>query len=239
LFLVPLWRHDRRTLAGVALGLTFGLVAVPLLACGPAKAVRQTRTFLAVALSPGLGVGGDDTRAVELTNANTGDSQSLMTVLHNLSYPDPAHRPAQFARWVRPTHWLGGGLLVIFTLGTVGRRPATPANEVAFAGALCVVMILVSPVNHLHYFVFVAPLITEIWCGGRRWSTVAVLAGFGIVSTMSLLPIYWPGTYAMPIREYGFTTAAALLLWACAIRSPEKEPMGQPAVRTESMSRAA
>ena len=79
-------------------------------------------------------------------------------------------------------------------------------------------MAVVSPVCHLHYFVFVTPLLTALWPGPRSPWTTAAMAAFFVVHTLSLFPIGMPWTPAMPLREFGLTTATALAVWAVALR---------------------
>jgi hypothetical protein len=215
LLLHPLWRRDGRALAGSVVGLVLGLAAVPMSVCGPAAATAQATTYLRVTLAPGLGLGGDYSRSEELTNANTTDSQSIMSVLHNLSHTDSWARPARFATWAKAAHWLTAGVLVCLTLMTAGRRPAAPCGDLLFTGSLCVVMVVVSPVCHLHYFLFVTPLLAVLW--PRPRGTLAMALFFG-VQVLSLFPITMPGSHAMPFREFGATTLTALAAWAVGLR---------------------
>jgi hypothetical protein len=221
LLLHPLWRRDGRALAGSAVGLVLGLVAIPVAMCGPAAAVSQATTYLKVTLAPGLGLGGDQSRSDELTNANTTDSQSLMSVLHNLSHPDSWTRPARFATWVKSIHWLAAGVLVGLTFWSAGGQPLSPQTDLLFAGSLCVLMAVVSPVCHLHYFLFVTPLLATTWTQSR--SRVAVALFFG-AQLLSLFPLRMPGSHAMPFREFGVTTATALGVWAFGLRAIRRRP---------------
>jgi hypothetical protein len=211
LFLHPLIRRDRRCLAGVALGLIVGLGVIPVLAVGPTAAVAQTRTLLNAVVLPGVGTGTDTSRAKELTGVTTTSSQSIQSVLHNIHYPNPADRPMTLATSERAGHWAIAAVLVGALAWLGGRRPAAPRNEVAFAGALCVAMVVICPVCHLHYFVFAIPLVTAIWCGPRSRGTTALLIVFTAVHALSLFPIAVPGG-SMAIREFGATTASALAL---------------------------
>jgi hypothetical protein len=239
LLLHPLWRRDRRVLAGCAVGLGVGLWGIPVAVCGPTAAIEQARIFLNVTLAPGLGLGGDGSRAEELTNANTTDSQSIMSVLHNLAHPDSWIRPAEFEPWVKMAHWAAAAVLATLTIGVVGRRKRSPQNDLLFGGALCVVMAVVSPVCHLHYFVFVTPLLAALWWAPRsRWTT-GVLANFVVVQALSLFPIRLSGESAMPFREFGVTTAAALAVWGVAIADARRGEAISAADSPLPVSRAA
>jgi alpha-1,2-mannosyltransferase len=217
LFLHPLIRRDGRCLVGVALGLGLGLVVVPIAAVGPTAALAQTRTLIVTVMLPGVGTGSDTSRAKELTGATATSSQSIQTVIHNLRNPNPTDRPETLAASTRLATWSAAAFLLGAAVWIGGRRPATPRNEVTFAGALCVVMVVISPVCHLHYFVFAVPQVTALWCGPRSPGTVALLAIFTATHALSLFPIHMPGGLAMPIREFGLTTATALALATMAL----------------------
>ncbi len=224
LILHPLWRRDGRCLVGVALGLAVGLAGLPALVSSPETALRHARTYLEVTLLPGLGLGTDGSRAHELTNTTATDSQSIQCAIHNLRHPHPWYRPALADRWTRLAHWSIAGLLTVLTLATLGRRPATPHNEVALTGALAVVMALTSPVCHPHYFVFALPLVTALRAGPHRAGRDAVFVVFMIANYASALPLRLPDSPIQPVRDLGVTTAAALALWAIAL--PKARPGG-------------
>jgi hypothetical protein len=217
LFLHPLIRRDGRCLTGVALGLVVGFGAVPTLAVGPAAAITQTRTMLNAVMLPGIGAGSDASRAKELTGATAASSQSIQAVLHNIRNPNPVDRPATLAASTRIGQWTIAAVLIGAVVWLGSGRPATPRAEVAFAGSLCVVMIVISPVCHLHYFVFAIPVVTVLWCGPRSRAKTVLLIAFAAVHALSLFPIHTPGSLAMPIREFGMTTATALILAFAAL----------------------
>jgi hypothetical protein len=176
-------------------------------------ALVQARTFLDTTILPGLGAGGDTSRGIELTHANTTDSQSIMTALHNVVHPHQWYRPAQVDPWVRRVHWAVGGVLLLLTLARAGRGVQSPRDEVCRMGALTVLMAVVSPVCHMHYFVFALPLVAGL-CWGRPGRFVsAVILAFVVANLLSCLPV--------PLfRQFGLTTLAALALWAVAMTRP-------------------
>ena len=210
LILHPLLRRDGRCLSGLALGLFFALVVLPVAVSGPDAALAQARTFLDVTLRPGLGTGGDASRAAELTDVTGTDSQSILCVLHNFRFANPWARTPDVAPWTRVAHWTTAGLLTVFTLIVHGRRSFSPRNEVAFIGALMTVMTVITPINHLHYFVFALPLATALWSRPHRQVPYEALGFFLIANVASMLPI-------LALRMYGLTTVAALLLWAMSL----------------------
>jgi hypothetical protein len=211
LLLQPLYRRDRQTLAGVAIGLTFGLIIIPVAIEGPTEVMRQMRTFWNVTLAPGLGLGSDTSRSCELTNATATDSQSIMTVLHNWHYPRPASRPPQVAPWVRLVHWSIGGILTVLTLTASRRASPTPRDELTLAGQLSVLMIILSPVCHLHYFLFALPLVIVLSSDSNPRRFRGLLLIFAALNAASLLTVF-------QFRDFGTTTLAALALWAAAFR---------------------
>src|SRR5262249_13819404 len=78
LLLVPLWRRDRRCLAGGLLGLVVGLGVVPAAALGPGGAAARYRELAEVLVGPALNLGGDRSRAKELIEVTATDSQSFL-----------------------------------------------------------------------------------------------------------------------------------------------------------------
>ena len=65
-------------------------------------------------LHPGLGQGGDQTRAKELTNITATDNQSFQAILHNYQYWGRLdRRPGQPQAWVRTAHWVISGMLTL------------------------------------------------------------------------------------------------------------------------------
>src|SRR5205807_2368462 len=98
-----------------------------------------------------LGAGDDPSRARELIDVTATDSQSFQAIFHNTLYPDRDSRPPTAGPWVRLAHWLAGSLLTVLTLAAArGRTDARGA--VLLLGCLTIIMMLLSPVCHLHYF---------------------------------------------------------------------------------------
>jgi hypothetical protein len=215
LLIEPLSRRDGRCLAGCLLGLALGLVIVPAAAFGPERTLTSYKEWTHVLIGPALGAGDDQSRAKELIEVTATDSQSLQATLHNTLYPDPQTRPPHPAPAVRAVHWLGGGLLTAITLCVArGRRDDGPAAVITF-GALLIVMVLLSPVCHLHYFSLAIPLVLGVqaaaYDGGETsgWQrTRWVVAAVNVVA--NILP-RCPGM--QPLRDGGLAMYATLLLW--------------------------
>jgi alpha-1,2-mannosyltransferase len=220
LVLVPLLRRDGRCLAACALGMLVGLGVVPVAVLGPSRTAACYAEWADVLVRPGLGAGGDSSaRDAELLNITATDSQSFQAALHNLLNPDRDNRPPKPAREVRLAHWAAGGLLTAVTLLVLWRRRGDRPAEVAALGALVVVMILTSPVCHLHYFALAIPLVAGTlaasWerSGTDRLAPALLLAGVLNVVANTLPNL--PGMQA--VRDGGLATAAALLVWGVGL----------------------
>jgi hypothetical protein len=234
LFLHTLWRRDSRGLLGGALGFVIGMVALPLAVSGPEEALRQAYRFVNVTIRPGLGdTSGDMSRYSELTGGVATDSQSIQRVIHNFRHPHPWYRPVIGERSTRDIHWAAAVVLTMLTLVVTGRRPPTPRHEVAFMGALLAVMTVISPVCHLHYFVFLLPLATALCAGPRpRWLTALFIA-FVLANVVSFFPVVLSRDMpALYLREFGATTVTALALWAAALILPDSTVRATAAMRT-------
>jgi hypothetical protein len=218
LLLYPLSRRDVRCLAGCTVGLLLGLAVIPAAVFGPARALAYYQEWTHVLLWPALGTGTDQSRAKELIEVTATDSQSFQAIFHNTLYPDPATRPPQPSVAVRCAHWLAGGFLTVVTLLLARRRHDGPSTVITF-GALTVIMLLLSPVCHLHYFCLCLPLImgslAAIWQNnGSLLGRVGISAVVAVHLIGNALP-HIPGL--QPLRDCGLATYAALLLWLAGI----------------------
>jgi hypothetical protein len=218
LLLYPMWRRDWRWLGGCAAGLLVGLVVIPAVVFGPAKAWHYTQEWSNVFLQPVLNRGGDHARDKELVEATATDSQSPLRIIHFALYPDFNTRPADAAPWVRHVHWLIGAVLTLLTMFAIGSRPHTGASLVLAFGALIIVMLMVSPVCHQHYLCVMLPTAAALMAlaweqQGCRWLARVLLVLLPIVS-LALLAPFIPGWGIL--RDHGLPGAAALVLWATA-----------------------
>jgi hypothetical protein len=211
LLLYPLWRRDGRCLAGCAVGLVLGLGIVPAVAMGPERTWACYEQWAEVLLRPALAQGADQSRAKELIEVTATDSQSLAAVLHNMLHLDRATRPDVPSPAVRRAHWGIGGALTLLTLLAAGWRRGGAGREVLFAGMLTVLMPLLSPVCHLHYFCFALPLVAGLLAAGARPGLLGLVLGVHFVA--SLLP-HLPGLQVL--RDLGVAAYAVLLLWLAA-----------------------
>lgn len=236
LLLLPLWLRDRRCLTGTGVGLVAWLVALPLVTLGPTQTLACYERFAQATLGPALRLGGDATRSTELINVTATDSQSFGAVLHNWLHIDRDTRPAEAAPWTRQVHWLLAGSLTVLTLLAPGGGPLSPARLTLLGGALTTVMILSSPVCHLHYLVLTVPL----WMGSlalawERGGAPLPLSRRLVHLVLLLAPIV-PALPGLEItRDLGFVLAVALAGWAYAVAALVRSgPEVAPAARLRS-----
>ncbi len=245
LLLFPFVRREWRAGVGVALGLAVLLGVLPAAVWGIDGAVRNDLRIVDAVLLPGASEAGDQTRAVELTNATATDSQSFQAVIHNLRHPDRQTRPPQPDEFTRLAHWAIGGVLTLATAAVGWRRlRPDPADQLVFLGCLCVLMLHITPVSHMHYYTLALPLVAGLWlkrlaerpgrvsAGGR---TVAVLAGWGVLTAAALLPV----PFAVWLREMGPTVLATLGLWAVGLAAVARRPAAVVSCCAESQKALA
>ncbi len=219
LLLVPFWRRDWRCVAGCAAGLFVGLLLIPVLALGPERTVSAYRELAVVLVGPALGVGDDKTRAEELINVTATDSQSFRAIIHNSLHLDRTTRPPQASPLVQKVHWAIGAALTLVTLAVAGyRRTLTGPPLVLFVGSLTLVMILLSPVCHTHYFALSLPLVMGLiaWDWERTGKAGLSAGVIGLIAVQivgNTLPLL-PATEVL--KDVGLATYTALLLWLLA-----------------------
>jgi hypothetical protein len=247
LLVYPLWRRDVRWLAGCAAGLVVGLGIIPTLVFGPHQAWAYYQEWTDVLVRPGLGHGEDHTRDTELIAATATDSQSFLSVLHNTLHLDRATRPAQATEATRLAHWGIGGTLTGLTLLLLGWRRQGGRRELLGLGMLLLIMFLLSPVCHLHYFCLALPLVMgflavaweappgEGTSAARRYLGLSLLLGVhGVANTLPHLP------GLEMLRDVGLATYGTLLLWLAAMLvlrwSPASNVEGEPVEGAERVA---
>jgi alpha-1,2-mannosyltransferase len=223
LVLFPLVRRDWRMILGGVLGGLFWLGALPSLVWGVPEAWKLNLQMVHVVLTPGATGGGDQTREKELTGAVATDSQSFQSVFHVWQYPDRASRPREVAKHTRLAHWLLGGLMILVSMIVAWRNQTnTPASQLVYLGLLCVLMLLLTPVSHMHYYAMAWPLVAGLWylslsqrpgqILADRLTCVALLAWCILTS----LPLF-PGDTLLFLRDAGLATFATVGLWAFGV----------------------
>jgi hypothetical protein len=220
LLIYPLWRRDLRCLAGCALGLVVGFGLIPALVFGPAQTLAYYQEWDRALRQAALTDGSDQSRAKELIEVTATDSQSYLAILHNSLNPAREMRPPNSTPAERLAHWLMGGALTILTLMAGGwRKTGSAETEAVFLGLLVIMMLLLSPVCHLHYFCLsvlaVMGVLSTVWKGEPElWLGWLWLFVLGVNFLANALP-HLPGLeYA---RDFGLATGGTLLLWLAGV----------------------
>jgi hypothetical protein len=223
LVLFPFIHRDRRALAGVGLGMVLLLGFLPACVFGVSGAVRENRKLVDQVLLPGTTGEGDQTRAKELTLTVATDSHSFQAVIHNYLNPDIYTRPADATNSTRIIHWAICGVMTAITLVVGWRsRGADVPLQLVFLGCLLLVMVLASPVSHVHHYAMVLPAICGFWLKGladrpgAAWPAPWVLVPLLIWCVGTGLPLF-PGREFVQMREFGVGTFATVILWLAGV----------------------
>jgi hypothetical protein len=140
-------------------------------------------------------------------------------------------RPGAFDPAAKLIHWATGGGLLVLTLLAARRLTAEPADQLVYLGCLCVLMLLLTPVSHMHYYAMAMPLVCGLWLRSLAARpagvtadpvTLAVLAAWGLLTAIPLLP----GPVFDRLRECGFATTATIGLLAFGLRAIGRSPDG-------------
>ncbi len=228
IFLMPLWRRDWRMIAGGMMGALITLLIIPMMFMGIDKTIDSYRTFYAEVLQAGIKGETENIRGGELTCITCTDSNSPMTIIHNIINPDRFTRPREAVPIVRWTHWVLGLLLTLLTLIAArwrGQRlisgaVSSSSCEVLFLGQLGLLMCIVSPVFHPHYISMLIPLVSVmlfvIWKDNGysniplRWNLVFWFLIIGHVLT-AIGGVFWF------LRDFGLVLMSTLILYGAAI----------------------
>ncbi len=215
LALIPLVRRDRRCFAGLTLGLLVLLIGIPAMTWGPAKMWRYNRKFVDVMLHPAMTDATQADRAKEMFHVLRTDNQSMQATFHAWQHWGDADAPAEPSPRTRALHWLIGIALTVTTLAAASRRLA--GNELMlFGGALTVVMLLVSPMCHLHYYVLTMPLVTALLFAALKCDDHQHVRRTQIAFTLHVVGGAIPLLFEA-YRNLGFAPVTTLPLWALAV----------------------
>lgn len=216
LLLVPLLRRNKRFAVGVACGLFILLVGLPALCWGPTKMMQTNAKFFQVMIFPAVGDASDSARSKEMFQILKTDNQSIQAMLHAWQHWRDPNAPAQPSGSTRAAHWFLGAVMTTLTVWA-GRRHRTGNDLLLLMGSLTVVMLLVSPMCHLHYYVLAMPLVTGLVFASRRQMEpsrrllLACCLGLHVVG--GAIPLL-----VEPYRNLGFAPLSTLPLWCLAIR---------------------
>ncbi|HET6881803.1 MAG TPA: glycosyltransferase family 87 protein [Pirellulales bacterium] len=242
LLIYPLLRRDVKLLAGCAVGLLVGLIAIPVSVRGPQQAWRDYQKWNQVMLSPALANGADTSRANEVLNVTATDSQSFLAMIHNTAFLDRETRPKKASTTTRWFARAAAGLLLAMVLAAGWRRVAGDGTAtVIFWGALIEVMLLASPVCHLHYFCLSMPLVAGLI--SARWENQSRPALGGLLALLISLNLFAnivPHVPGMEVwRDVGLAgyTGIGLVIVASAALWRRSQP--QHAARAQPSPRAA
>jgi len=200
--LLPLWLRRWRLAGGIFLGLILTLLLVPLAALGPARTAKAYRTWFEVLARPSFGAGHDTSRAVELTNVNATDNQSLLAFIHNWTFRElpRSQRPLHASSSARLAAYWIGGLLSLALMLSFGRRPReSPEELLLLSGILIGMAFILSPVVHNYYYLLMMPLlggivghILESPHPTEKRTIVVALLLFMVIDVLARLPVVGP-----------------------------------------------
>jgi hypothetical protein len=240
LVVLPLWRRDVRCLTGVALALFLGLVVVPVVVIGPIMTWQVYRDYAELTVLPATGLGSSESRSDELINATATQSQSFQVIMHKTMYLRVLFPPPKPAAWIKIAHWLLGAILTLLTLRFMNRRWGDGLATMAGIGMLSLVMVLLSPVCHLHYFTVGAPVVMALLARfdvqGSRATRRRLWCLLLAITVAWSLPMI-PGLGIM--RNVGVPMYGALALWFAGWLAPWQPAGRQLKVEVTSSPLAA
>jgi hypothetical protein len=140
--------------------------------------------------------------------------------LHNTLNYDRATRPVHATVAVHIVHWAVGALLTFATLLAAGSvKRSDVSAEVVLAGMLVIIMILLSPVCHLHYFSLAIPLVMGLikstWECDRLLDSSNLLTWLFAAYLVATLIPHFPTME--PARDLGLAMYGALALWLAGL----------------------
>ncbi|HVX11663.1 MAG TPA: glycosyltransferase family 87 protein [Pirellulales bacterium] len=216
----PLFRRDTKFLGGCAAGLLVGLVIVPAAVRGPQQTWRDYERWNEVMVSPALQQGTDTSRAKEVLNVTATDSQSFLAMIHNTVFLDRSTRPSKADNATRLAAWTATGLLLLALFAAVRRSSRSDkVAEIIIWGVLIEVMLMASPVCHLHYFCLSVPVMVGLfgaaWRGGDR---LRIGKPLSVLIAVNLAANIVPHFHGMEVwRDVGVAGYAAVVLIAVGV----------------------
>lgn len=227
LLIAPLIRRDLRCLTGCAVGLFVGLILIPVAVMGPSRTLWVYEDYAKVLIGPALGLSSDPMREKELVNATGTQSQSFQVILHKTIHLGQADIPPQPAGWVKLIHLLiGATMTVALFWGEAGLGRASGQLLFGKLVLLTMVMVMVCPVCHLHYFIVALPLFMLVrarmetktnWRGYWLWA--ALTGAFILALGIPMIP------GVLILRDVGVPLAGALACWIAGLVALWKDPV--------------
>lgn len=224
LAVLPFWRGDRRMIVGVIAGVALWMAVIPALALGPEQAWRCTLSWARATLLPGLGLAGPDAdpiQTAEVRELGSANNQSIVAVLHRWFTPPSASGeiPTTPARWIMPVAGafsLGMLAVTLWAIGPPWRRDPSGGScddlsTLPALGVLSAVMIMASPVCHIHYFGFLLPLVSWLTALAIRRDAQLRMPVWAIA-----IGVAYTGVHAvtrLPAPAFTFLLVNGLMLW--------------------------
>jgi hypothetical protein len=232
LLVYPLWKRDGRSLLGCLTGCVVGLVLIPGIVFGPARAVTHYETYAKAFYGPFFNVNDDDRSKEEIAGT---DSIGVRNALHNWMYPSADKRPENMHRGAKAVYFVLGFAMTLLTLwpGTnrsrersVSRpRDLTTRCAHQLAG-LILLMTIFSPVSHTHYLLFCLPIVMSLlahaWQNQATIRTPRLLTTCFIVFNVTIAVAYLPGLEIL--KDRCAALFATLPLWAIALAQLWRAP---------------
>ena len=230
LVLFPLVRRDGRGLLGAAAAVVLFVGLAPALVWGPERSLELHAKLARVVLGPVFTDDGDQVRAKELHGIAATDNQSVRAAVQAWLYPDLETRPTRAVPIANLAHAVATiGMLAVTVFTGWRRLGPSPVDQLLFLGALCAVMLLATPVSHMHYYAYAFPLVAGLWYRGlldrpgsmiadRR--TILLLAGWTVATCIPL----FSGPVFDRLRECGLGIVVTMILWAAGIRAILTQP---------------
>lgn len=219
LILYPIIRREGRSLAGVAVGLTVGLGAIPIMGLGFDKTVTAYCGYVNNVLMPGAIGSGSGVK--ELIDLPSNDSQSFLAVIHGNLHPVRATQPPAASPETRVAHNAISAVLTLITMVVLWRNRS---DAIVSLGLLMLLMLHITPMSHMHYYCFGYILVAGLWLKGMSENPSRVFPGWGVTLPLvvwglgTALPLF-PGALCEEFRYRGLGLVSSMALWATGIVS--------------------
>ena len=226
LVLYPLLTKQWRGYLGMLAGLALLLGVVPAAVWGVEGGLRMNMAFLKQVVTPGMTNTGDETRSKELMNTTSTDSQAFHAIFHNIRYPNPKERPDNSDGLSKGLHYLLGFSMIGVTVWRARRVPnlvERPAEALLVFGSFCIIMVLLAPASHMHYYAYALPMVMGLVALDLRgrpgaavpgWKLVAGLAAWTVCISVAMIDSF---AWSTRLREVGLGVWPTVALWGYGI----------------------